>query len=341
LGSWAGLGRAEDVVSFHAALAKHVGEQHLFHVKGVGITGGTDEDLAAAVESARKAAVVILALGEDAGEMTGEASSRAHLGLPGRQQELLEKVVATGKPVVLILFSGRPLTLPWAFDHVPAVLAAWFPGIQAGPALVRTLYGESNPSGKLVVSWPRSVGQEPLYYNALSTGRPADKADLSKPPSTGDDKYVSRYIDEQNSPQFPFGYGLSYTSFRYGGTELNPKQLKASTLQAEPDGVSQSRTALTASAEVTNTGSRAGEEVVQIYVRLQGTSVAQPVRSLKGFQRVSLAPGETRKVTFALAPDAFALWNDRNQFAVEPAKVTVWIGPDSAHGAAAALEILP
>ena len=341
LGSWAGLGRAEDVVSFHAALAKHVGEQHLFQVKGVGITGGTDEDLAAAVESARKAAVVILALGEHAGEMTGEATSRAHLGLPGRQQELLEKVVATGKPVVLILFSGRPLTLPWAFDHVPAVLAAWFPGIQAGPALVRTLYGESNPSGKLVVSWPRSVGQEPLYYNALSTGRPADKADLSKPPSTGADKYVSRYIDEQNSPQFPFGYGLSYTTFRYGGTELNTKQLKASTLQAEPDGVSQSRTVLTASAEVTNTGSRAGEEVVQIYVRLQGTSVAQPVRSLKGFQRVSLAPGETRKVTFALAPDAFALWNDGNQFAVEPVKVTVWIGPDSAHGAAAALEILP
>lgn len=338
LGSWAGLGRAEDVVSFHAALAKHVGEQHLFHVKGIGVTGGSDQDLAAAVEAAKKAAVVILALGEDAGEMTGEAASRAHLGLPGRQQELLEKVVATGKPVVLILFSGRPLTLPWAFEHVPAVLAAWFPGIQAGPALVRTLYGESNPSGRLVVSWPRSVGQEPLYYNALSTGRPADKADLSKPPSTGDDKYVSRYIDEQNSPQFPFGYGLSYTTFRYGSTELNTKQLKASTFQAGPAG---DKTALSASAEVANTGSRAGEEVVQVYVRLEGTSVAQPVRALKGFQRVSLALGETRKVVFALPPDAFGLWNDRNQFAVEPAKVTVWIGPDSAHGSAAALEILP
>ena len=114
--------------------------------------------------------------------MTGEATSRAHLGLPGRQQELLEKIVATGKPVVLVLFSGRPLTLPWAFEHVPAVLAAWLPGIQAGPALVRTLYGESNPTGKLVVSWPRSVGQEPLYYNALNTGRPADKNDLTNPP---------------------------------------------------------------------------------------------------------------------------------------------------------------
>ena len=158
-----------------AALAKHVGEQNLVHLKGVGITDGSDEDLAAAVAAAGKADIVILALGESGGEMTGEATSRAHLGLPGRQQELLEKIVATGKPVVLVLFSGRPLTLPWAFEHVPAVLAAWLPGIQAGPALVRTLYGESNPTGKLVVSWPRSVGQEPLYYNALNTGRPADK----------------------------------------------------------------------------------------------------------------------------------------------------------------------
>jgi beta-glucosidase len=341
LGSWAGLGRAEDAVSFRAALAKRVGEPHLFHARGVSITSGTDEDLAAAVEAARKASVVILALGEDAGGMTGEAASRSQPGLPGRQQELLERVAATGKPVVLILFSGRPLTLPWAFEHIPAVLAAWFPGIQAGPALVRTLYGESNPSARLVVSWPRSVGQEPLYYNALNTGRPADKADLTKPPSTGNDKYVSRYIDELNSPQFPFGYGLSYTSFRYGATELNEKQLKAHTLQAALGGGSQPGTVLTASAEVTNTGSRAGEEVVQIYVRLQGTSVAQPVRALKGFQRISLAPGETKKLTFALTPDAFALWNDRNQLAVEAAKVTVWIGPDSAHGSAAAVEILP
>jgi beta-glucosidase len=206
---------------------------------------------------------------------------------------------------------------------------------------VRTLYGESNPTGKLVVSWPRSVGQEPLYYNALNTGRPAGKVDLTKPPSTGEDKYVSRYIDEQNSPQFPFGYGLSYTSFGYGDTELNAKQLKASVLRVVPPSEGQPKAVLTASAEVSNTGSRAGDEVVQIYVRLEGTSVAQPVRALKGFQRVSLAPGETRKVTFALAPDAFALWNDRNQFAVEPARVTVWIGPDSAHGAAAAVEILP
>jgi beta-glucosidase len=340
LGSWAGQGKGDDVISFHAALAKHAGEDHLFHVKGAGITGASDDDLNAAVAAAQKADVAILALGEDAGSMTGEASSKTNLGLPGRQQELLEKVVATGKPVVLILFSGRPLTLPWAFEHVPAVLAAWFPGIQAGPALVRTLYGESNPTGRLVVSWPRSVGQEPLYYNALNTGRPAGKADLTKPPDGGDDKYVSRYIDEQNSPQFPFGYGLSYTTFRYGATQVSSKELKASVLQAGLD-KNASRGGLTASAEVTNTGTRAGEEVVQLYVGLRGTSVAQPVRALKGFQRVALAPGETRKVTFDLGPDAFSLWNDQNRLAVEPAKATVWIAPDAAHGTEAGLDIVP
>jgi beta-glucosidase len=234
--------------------------------------------------------------------------------------------------VVLILFSGRPLTLPWAFDNVQAVLAAWFPGVQAGPALVRTLFGESNPSGKLVVSWPRSVGQEPLYYNALNTGRPANQAN-------GDPKFVSRYLDEQNSPQFPFGYGLSYTSFRYGPTEIGGKQLKASALNTGLHGGKDA--ALTVAASVTNTGQRAGEEVVQLYIRLQGTSVAQPVRALNGFERVTLAPGETKNVRFTLSPDAFAIWNDRNQFAVEPARVTVWVSPDSAHGSPADLEIVP
>ncbi len=337
-GLLAGLGGKEDLISFRVALSKHIGEQHLFHVKGIGITGGSDEDIAASVAAARSADVVVLALGEETG-MSGEAASRSKLGLPGRQQELLEKVVATGKPVVLILFSGRPLTLPWAFEHVPAVLAAWFPGIQAGPALVRTLFGESNPGGKLVVSWPRSVGQEPLYYNALSTGRPIDNTDTTKPPS--DDKYLSRYIDEQNSPQLPFGYGLSYTSLRYGATEVSINQLKASSLNAMLGASGVHEPALTASAEVTNTGSRPAEEVIQLYVRLQGTSVAQPVRALKGFRRVALAPGETKKVTFDLGPDGFAMWNDRNQFAVETAKLSVWISPDSAHGTAGAVEIVP
>jgi len=328
------------VLSFPAELARRLGESNVLRSKGVGILGGTDAEIAAAVAAAGRADLVILTLGESP-DMSGEAASRSNLGLPGRQQELLEAIVNTGKPVVLILFSGRPLTAPWAFEHVPAVLAAWFPGTEAGPALARTLFGESNPSGKLVVSWPRSVGQEPLYYNALSTGRPPGKIDLTRPPTDVESKYVSRYIDEQNSPQFPFGYGGSYTTFGYGPTEMSKTQLRAAELNRSLSGKMGTRELLTVETTVSNTGSRAGEELVQLYVRLQGTSTAQPVRALKGFQRIALAPGETKKVTFHAEPDAFAIWNDRNQFAVEPAKVTVWIGPDSASGSEAKLEILP
>src|SRR2546427_4555845 len=209
-------GRSEDVITLRMALIQRVGADRVRFAKGTDILGGSEEQFAEALKTAEQSDVVILALGENAPEMTGEAASRAYLGLPGRQQQLLEKIVATGKPVVLLLFSGRPLTLPWAFERVPAVLAAWFPGVQAGPALVRTIFGEANPSGKLAVSWPRSVGQEPLYYNALNTGRPSGNIDLTHPPKNGDEKYISRYIDEQNSPQFPFGYGLSYTDYRYG-----------------------------------------------------------------------------------------------------------------------------
>jgi beta-glucosidase len=328
------------VLSFPAELARRFGEGNVLRSKGAGILKGSDEEISAAVAAAKRADLVILTLGESP-DMSGEAASRATLGLPGRQQELLEAVVNTGKPVVLILFSGRPLTVPWAFEHVPAVLAAWFPGTEAGPALARTLFGESNPSGKLVVSWPRSVGQEPLYYNALSTGRPPGKIDLTRPPTDVESKYVSRYIDEQNSPQFPFGYGGSYTTFGYGTTEISKTRLSAAELNQGLSGKTGARDLLTVEATVSNTGSLAGEELVQLYVRLQGTSTAQPVRALKGFQRVALAPGETKKVAFHLDPEAFAIWNDRNQFGVEPAKVTVWISPDSVSGSQAKLEILP
>jgi beta-glucosidase len=304
----------------------------------VDVITGTDDEIAAAVMVAKKADVVILALGEDP-DMSGEAASRAHLGLPGRQQELLEAVAGTGKPIVLILFSGRPLTLPWAFEHVQAVLAGWFPGFGTGPAVARTLFGEVNPSGKLVVSWPRSVGQEPLYYNALNTGRPTGNVDLSHPPRTADDRYLSRYIDEQNSPQFPFGYGASYTSFGYGMTTVSKSKLSAATLNQNLK--AKAEAVVRVEAEVSNTGSRPGEEVVELYIRLRGTSTAQPVRALKGFRRVALAPGETQKVTFDLKPEAFAIWNDRNQLAAEPAKLSVWISPDSAHGTGAEMEIVP
>ena len=348
LGSWAGQGRAEDVITLRTALTQRLGADRVHYAKGTEIIGGSDEQLAEAVKTAQESDVVILALGENAPEMTGEAASRAHLGLPGHQEQLLEKIAATGKPVVLLLFSGRPLTFPWAFEHVPAVMAGWFPGIQAGPALVRTLFGEVSPSGKLPVSWPRSVGQEPLYYDALNTGRPAGSIDLTRPPKNSDEKYVSRYIDEQNTPQFPFGYGLTYTTFRYGATQTSSPfskvapELSAKTLNAQLGANdSQPNRALIVSAEITNTGTRAGEETVQCYVRLQGTSVALPVRALSGFQRISLAPGEKKEVTFELSPENFAFWNDQNKFVVEPARLTVWMSPDSAHGEGRTLEIAP
>jgi beta-glucosidase len=322
--------------SLSKALAERVGKDHVSRFKGTRILDGSDEGIAEAVAGAQKADLAILALGETQ-DMSGEAASRAHLGLPGRQQELLEKVVATGKPVVLILFSGRPLTVPWAFEHVPAVMEAWFPGINGGPALVRTLFGDVNPSGKLVVSWPRSVGQEPLYYNALDTGRPPDGIDLTKPPSDVASRYVSRYIDEQNTPQFPFGYGASYTTFSFGATKISTQKLSAAVLNKNLKGAA----ALVAETDVTNTGARSGDEVVQLYIRLQGTSVAEPVRALKGFRTVTLAAGETKHVKFELGPEAFAFWNSRDQFVAEPSKLTVWISPDSAHGTAAEAVIAP
>ena len=327
-------------VTLVTALEQRIGKGHVSRSKGSGILDGDDGDIAAAVSVAQKADVVVLTLGESP-EMSGEAASRAHLGLPGRQQELLEAIVRTGKPIVLILFSGRPLTVPWAFEHVPAVIAAWLPGISGGPALARTLFGEVNPSGKLVVSWPRSVGQEPLYYNALNTGRPPGNVDLTRPPKDIVSKYVSRYLDEQNSPQFPFGYGDSYTSYSYGPTTISTKRLSASTLNQGLSAGENVATAITAEAKVTNTGSRAGEETVQLYVQLQGTSVAEPVRMLKGFQKVTLAAGESKQVHFELKPEAFAIWNDHNQFRVEAAQVNIWISPDSARGSAAPAEIQP
>jgi beta-glucosidase len=332
LGSWTAHGQAKDVVTLRTALSKKLGADRVKYAKGAEFLTATDEQIKTAVEAARASDVAILALGENAGEMTAEAASRAHIDLPGRQEELLEKVVATGKPVVLILFSGRPLTLPWAFAHVPAVIAAWFPGVQAGPALVRTLYGEAVPSGRLVVSWPHSMGQIPDYYNANSTGRPAGNADLAHPPKDGT-KFISRYVDEPNAPQFPFGYGLTYTEFRYSIPELSATKLSGKNLaSALRERSTNSTTVMTVTANVTNTGKVGAEETVQLYVGLRGTSVEEPVRALKAFQRVSIEPGETKKVTFSLTPEAFALWDIHNNRTVEPSLVRIWVSPDSQRG---------
>ena len=337
IGSWGALGRAADAVTLRRALTEKLGDANVHYAKGAGILDGTDNDIAAAVKAAQNSDVAIVALGENAPTMTGEAASRAFLGLPGRQQELLEKVVATGKPVVLILFSGRPLTLPWAFEHVPAVFAAWFPGVQAGYAIADVLFGAAAPTGHLPLSWPRDVGQEPLYYNELNTGRPMD--DPEHPAEKGEMKYISRYIDEPNSPQFPFGYGLTYTTFSYGATQSSAKQLTRAALQGALADPSRHSAVLSVSAEITNRGTRAGETLAQLYVRLEGTSVAMPVRMLEGFQKVTIVPGESRKVTFEVGAEVFAFWGAENKFGVEPAHVTVWIAPDSTAGESTTLEI--
>jgi beta-glucosidase len=331
LGPWRARGNAADVVTLRTALTSRMQQSsgRVLYAKGTEILTTEDTGFAEAVAAAQQADVVLMALGEDSLWMTAEAASRARLDLPGNQQQLLEAVAAAGKPVVLIVFSGRPLTLNWAASHVPAILQGWFPGVQAGPALVRTLFGDVSPSGKLTVSMPRSVGQEPLYYDALNTGRPADGIDLTRPPANNREKYHSRYVDEENAPLFPFGYGLSYTRFSYSPLELSTSRLSASALNgktAQP---------LQVSTTVTNAGSRAGDEIVELYIRLRGTSVALPVRQLEGFRRLTLSPGQSRRVEFTLGRDELAFWNIDMQNLVEPAQATVWIGPSSAEGESA------
>jgi beta-glucosidase len=336
LGPWIAQGNPRDVVTLRAALETRVAQSggQLLYAQGSEVLGASLAGLAKAVDAAKKADIAIVALGEDAEWMSGEAASRAYLDFPGHQQQLLEAVVATGKPVVLLVFSGRPLALPWAAGHVRAILQAWFPGVQAGPALVRVLYGDANPGGRLTVSMPRTVGQEPLYYNALNTGRPADGIDLSHPPTSNNEKYHSRYIDERNDALFPFGYGLTYTRFTYSPPVLSASEISAGALNggdAPP---------LRVSTTVTNAGSRDGDEVAQLYVRLRGTSVALPVRELKGFRRLSLKTEESSRVEFDLGKNELAFWNIDMHNVVEPALATVWIGPNSAEGASADFAIV-
>jgi beta-glucosidase len=255
--------------------------------------------------------------------MSGEAGSRTNLDLPGNQQQLLEAVVAAGKPVVLLIFSGRPLVLDWAAKHIPAIMEVWFPGTEAGHALANVLYGDVSPSGKLPMSFPRAVGQEPLYYNQLPTGRPPAGIDLSQPP-TNDSRFVSRYIDLPNSALFPFGYGLSYSSFSYQDVKVSKTSIPLLGALAN-----RSTPLLEATATVTNTGERTATEVVQCYVRNLGASIEQPVRSLKGFERVTLAPGESRQVTFHLGFNELSFFNLESAPTIEATHYTVWIGGSS------------
>lgn len=335
-GAWGGAQHQPDVVTVRRGLEdrlKKVGGE-LFYAKGTDILGDSEAGFAAAKQAAEQADVVVMALGESS-SMSGEAGSRAHLDLPGNQEKLLEEITATGKPVVLLVFSGRPLVLDWAARHVSAIMAVWFPGTEAGSAVSSTLFGDVSPSGKLTMSFPRAVGQEPLYYNQLPTGRPAGDADLSKPPE-GDTRFISRYIDVPNSALYPFGYGLSYTTFAYSGVHLSRSAVPLA--QADAKGADD---LVTVTATVKNTGLREATEVAQLYVRNLGASIEQPVRSLKGFSRVTLKPGESKQVSFKLGFPELSFWNAKSQQVVEPTHYTVWVGGSSLATETADFDVTP
>ena len=263
--------------------------------------------VAEAVSAAARADVVVAVLGESFG-MSGEAASRSDIGLPECQKELLRALVETGKPVVLVLMNGRPLTLTWEAEHCGAILETWFGGTETGNAVADVLFGDYNPSGKLTATFPRNVGQIPIYYNHKNTGRPY-KGDPAA-------KYVSRYLDVPNDPLYAFGYGLSYTTFSYGDVKLSKTALAG-------------EETLVASVGLTNTGERAGEETVQLYLRQPVASVTRSVEDLRGFQKVRLQPGETREVTFRITPEDLKFYNGKLEYDWEPGEFIIRIGGDS------------
>lgn len=335
-GSWGGDRRDPDVVTVKDALearAQRIGGS-ITYAKGTEILGSSEEGFGAAVDAAKQADVVVVALGESS-EMSGEAGSRAYLDLPGNQEKLLKTIAATGRPIVLLVFSGRPLVLSWAAEHVPAIMEAWFPGTEAGSAIADLLWGDVAPSGKLPMSFPRAVGQEPLYYNQFPTGRPPVNLDLTKPP-TFDSRFFSRYIDVPNDALFPFGYGLSYTQFAYQGVTVSRNAIPFTETNRKD-----THDLVTVTATVRNAGRRAGTETVQCYVRNLGASLEQPVRSLQGFQRVMLQPGETKKVTFELGFPELSFYDNAGRAVIEKTDYTVWVGEDSRATEHAEFRIVP
>lgn len=313
IGSWAAGGdrRTRPVTIKEGLKARVPAATTVSYAKGASYEfadEGTSEDFAEALDLARKSDVIIAAMGEK-WDMTGEAASRTSLGLPGNQQTLLEQLVATGKPVVLVLMSGRPNAIEWEAANVPAILHAWYPGTMGGHAVADVLFGDYNPSGKLPVTFPRNVGQVPIHYDMKNTGRPIELG-------AADAKYVSRYLNTPNTPLYPFGYGLSYTNFGYSPATLDTAEMEADS-------------SITATATITNTGERAGEEVVQLYVRDLVGSVTRPVQELKGFQKIMLQPGESRAVSFALKPEDLAFTRADMSYGWEPGEFQLWIAPSS------------
>jgi beta-glucosidase len=316
LGPWWGQGHDQDAVSVFAGIKAQ--NPNTTFTQGCTITdvdppNNTPADecdsaagFDAAVAAANNAQQVVLALGESRG-MSGEAASRSVIDLPGKQQELIDRIKATGKPFVVVLFNGRPLTLGDVDASSPAVLEAWYPGVEAGNATADVLFGKVNPGGKLPVSFPQRLGQVPIYYNHEPTGRPCDVTQ----------KYVSRYRDLPScDPLYPFGYGLSYTTFQVSNLHLNKTSIPGSG-------------SLTASMTVTNTGKVAGDDVAQLYLHDPVASISQPVRRLRGFERVTLAPGVSKTVTFTINRSDFGFYDNTGKFVVEPGRIDLYAGDSS------------
>jgi beta-glucosidase len=315
LGPWWGAGRDSDAVTVFDGIAEQ--SPGATYAEGCKLSNtepphtdpegcGSAAGFAEAVAVAGAADQVVLALGETR-EMSGEAAARSTLDLPGRQEELIEAIKATGKPFVVVLFNGRPLALEDVVDDVPALLEAWFPGVQAGPAVADVVFGKVNPGGKLPVSFPRRLGQVPIYYNHERTGRPCNP----------DVKWNSRHRDIPScSPLYEFGFGLSYTTF-----EISNLQLGSSSVSRNGS--------LKASVTVRNTGSRKGDEVVQLYIHDPVASISQPVRRLRGFERVTLNPSQSRTVSFTLDKSDFGFFDNRGKFVVEPGQIDVYAGNSS------------
>ena len=299
---------SDRVVSPWDGIKKKLGEGgRLLYARGCGLTDTSRDGFAEAVEAARRADVVIMDVGERR-DMSGEAKSRSNIHLPGVQEELIRAVQATGKPVIVMISAGRPLVFNWTADNVPAILYTWWLGTEAGNAMADVLFGDYNPSGKLPMSFPRSEGQIPVYYNHFSTGRPAkNDSDLN---------YVSAYTDLPNDPRFPFGFGLSFSRFTYSDIRISATSFK-------PGGH------LVATVTLTNTGDYDGRETVQLYIRDMFGSVVRPVKELKSFQQVFLKAGESREVSFTIGEPELRFYNEKLQYVSEPGDFRIYIGGNS------------
>jgi beta-glucosidase len=311
IGSWAATGdRGGYAVSVEEGVNHLVSDKSKVSFnKGVEIKDIKRDNMQAAINAAKNADVIVAVMGEFENQ-TGEAASQVDINLPGIQKEFLAELKKLGKPVVLVLLNGRPLTLSWENENMDAILEAWFPGTMGGDAIAQTLYGVNVPGGKLPMTFPRSVGQVPIYYNHKNTGRPYLGA------TDPEQKYKSRYTDSDNSPLYPFGYGLSYTTFSYSN-------LKLSTQKLSPNGK------VTVTVDVKNTGNFDGEEVVQLYVRDLVGSVTRPVRELKGFNKLLIKKAETKTVTFDISPDDLRFYDINMKFVAEPGDFEVYVGGNS------------